>query len=200
MTAGSLAEIDEAADIKGNNLFCTAGCHPTRALEVEQYASGVSAYMDALADRIVAHKSKVVAIGECGLDYDRLHFCPADVQRRVFDAQLELAERVRLPLFLHSRAAHRDFVSILAPRLAGLRRALSADDSGNEHSPGSVGVVHSFTGTTDEAAELVRLGLFIGVNGCSLKTAENLDVVRTIPIERLMLETGAYFTHRRTMV
>ena len=190
VTAGSLAEVDEAASFQGPGLFCTAGCHPTRASEVEAFNGGSQAYMDALAERIAAHKSKVVAVGECGLDYDRLHFAPADVQRRVFDAQLTLAERLHLPLFLHSRAAHSDLVAILAPRLAALRRALSVPETANEHSPGSVGVVHSFTGTKEEASELVGLGLFIGVNGCSLKSEENLDVVRSIPIERLMIETG----------
>ncbi|WFD34494.1 hypothetical protein MCUN1_001335 [Malassezia cuniculi] len=190
VTAGSLSEVDEAAAISGRNLFCTAGCHPTRAVELESYPGGAAAYVEALAERVAAHKHKVVAIGECGLDYDRLHFAPAEAQKRAFDAQLELAERLRLPLFLHSRAAHSDLVSILAPRLAALRRALAAEEPADEHSPGSVGVVHSFTGTKEEAEELVRLGLFIGINGCSLKTEENLQVVRSIPLTRIMLETA----------
>src|SRR5690606_33923150 len=53
------------------------------------------------------------------------------------------------------------------------------------------GVVHSFTGTYDEMKELVDLGFYIGVNGCSLKTDENLEVVREIPNDRLLLETDA---------
>jgi TatD DNase family protein len=54
------------------------------------------------------------------------------------------------------------------------------------------GVVHSFTGSTDEALKLVELGLYIGINGCSLKTAENLETVRAIPTDKLMIETGAW--------
>lgn len=122
-------------------------------------------------------------------DYDRLHFAPAEVQKRGFELQLEMATKVRLPLFLHSRAAHKDFVAILKPYLDELRPTKGHVDAG---SPGSVGVVHSFTGTAEELHELIDLGLYIGVNGCSLKTQENLDVVKQIPLHRILLETGMY--------
>lgn len=121
-------------------------------------------------------------------DYDRLHFSPADAQQRCFELQLQLAEEVKLPLFLHSRSAHADFVKILQPHLAKLRRS---DIQSSAVSEGSVGVVHSFTGTLEEMQELVELGLYIGVNGCSLKTQDNLEVVKKIPLNRLMLETDA---------
>ncbi|KAL2265186.1 hypothetical protein VTJ83DRAFT_6286 [Remersonia thermophila] len=126
----------------------------------------------------------LVAFGEFGLDYDRLHYCSREVQLHSFSVQLALAASLDppLPLFLHSRAAHDDFVRLLreglGPRLEKLR--------------GKGGVVHSFTGTVEEMRELMDpagLGLYIGVNGCSLKTKENCDVVREIPLDRLMLET-----------
>lgn len=120
------------------------------------------------------------------VDYDRIHFAPVDVQKRGFELQLQLAEKVRLPLFLHSRAAHADFVEILKPHLFTLR----GSNELSQTVPGSVGVVHSFTGTAAEMQELLDLGLFIGVNGCSLKMQENLDVVKQIPLHRIMLETG----------
>lgn len=119
-------------------------------------------------------------MGEFGLDYDRLHYCSASLQRHSFEAQLRVASSLQpqLPLFLHSRAAHRDFVDLLkaafGPKLEKLEKG---------------GVVHSFTGTAEEMTELMELGLYIGINGCSFKTAENCEVVKEVHLDRLMLET-----------
>ncbi|KAK3298000.1 uncharacterized protein B0H64DRAFT_135833 [Chaetomium fimeti] len=123
---------------------------------------------------------ELVAFGEFGLDYDRLHYCSKEVQLHSFAAQLALAASLapQLPLFLHSRAAHGDFVRLLqeafGPRLERLEKG---------------GVVHSFTGTAEEMRELMGLGLYIGINGCSFKTAENCEVVREVRLDRLMIET-----------
>lgn len=127
-----------------------------------------------------APSGALVAFGEVGLDYDRLHYCSASTQRHSFAAQLALAASLLhpLPLFLHSRACHDDFVRLLkeqfGPRLERLARS---------------GVVHSFTGTVAEAEELMDLGLYMGVNGCSLKTVENCEVLKAIRLDRLMIET-----------
>ena len=102
------------------------------------------------------------------------------MQLHSFAAQLALAAGLspQLPLFLHSRAAHEDFVRLLkeafGPRLERLEKG---------------GVVHSFTGTVEEMRELAELGLYIGVNGCSFKTEENCAVVKEIDLSRMMLET-----------
>lgn len=122
----------------------------------------------------------LVAFGEFGLDYDRLHYCSKKVQLHSFAAQLDLvlAMKPQLPLFLHSRAAHQDFVSLLKQKFGdGLEKLEKG------------GVVHSFTGTAAEMQELMELGLYIGTNGCSFKTADNCDVVKAIHLDRLMLET-----------
>lgn len=116
----------------------------------------------------------VVAFGEIGLDYDRLFLSAKEPQLKYFEAQLEIAVEIQLPLFLHSRAASDDFERLLAPKLEKLPNR---------------GLVHSFTGTLEEMNRMVALGLDIGVNGCSLKTEENLEVVKAIPLDRLQIET-----------
>ncbi|KAI9848218.1 MAG: hypothetical protein M1837_000892 [Sclerophora amabilis] len=156
--------------------FATVGVHPCSSKEFDDYASGPKALLRDLED--VATEAKqaghAVAFGEIGLDYDRLSLSPKDQQLKYFEWQLESAVRLQLPLFLHSRAASGDFESLLKPRLPQLPRK---------------GLVHSFTGTLDEMRRIVDLGLDIGVNGCSLKTEENLAVVKEIPLERLQIET-----------
>ncbi|KAK4108631.1 endodeoxyribonuclease-like protein [Canariomyces notabilis] len=123
---------------------------------------------------------ELVAFGEFGLDYDRLHYASKEVQLHSFAVQLALAASLKpqLPLFLHSRAAHADFVRLLKEAFGERLERLEKG-----------GVVHSFTGTVEEMRELMELGLYIGVNGCSFKTAENCVVVKEIELSRLMLET-----------
>ncbi|TRX94644.1 hypothetical protein FHL15_004416 [Xylaria flabelliformis] len=126
------------------------------------------------------HPGALVAFGEFGLDYDRLHFCSRKVQLHSFAAQLDLvlALTPQPPLFLHSRAAHEDFIGLLKAKFGSRLEKLERG-----------GVVHSFTGTAAEMQELADLGLHIGTNGCSFKTEENCAVVKEIPLNRLMLET-----------
>lgn len=115
-----------------------------------------------------------VAFGEIGLDYDRLFLAPKETQLKYFEAQLDLATELQMPLFLHSRACSEDFERLLKPRLNQLPRR---------------GLVHSFTGTVEEMERLVAMGFDIGVNGCSMKTEENVAVVKEVPLERLQIET-----------
>ncbi|OTB05299.1 hypothetical protein M426DRAFT_319848 [Hypoxylon sp. CI-4A] len=127
-----------------------------------------------------AGPSALVAFGEFGLDYDRLHYCSKKIQLHSFAAQLDLVLSLQpqLPLFLHSRAAHADFVGLLKEKFGARLEKLERG-----------AVVHSFTGTAEEMRELMDLGLYIGTNGCSFKTAENCAVVKEIQLDRLMLET-----------
>ena len=116
----------------------------------------------------------VVAIGECGLDYARLEFCPKDIQRIGFLAHLDVSRATGLPLYLHNRESGHDLHELLSGYYGtGLIR----------------GVVHSFDETIDVAEKFISLGLYIGINGCSLKTPENIETIRRLPLERVILET-----------
>ncbi len=86
------------------------GCHPTRCLEFDSNPDGADAYLRDLEKIIRDNRDKVVAVGECGLDYDRLQFCDAETQRKFFARQLKLASASGLPLFLHCRNAASDLV------------------------------------------------------------------------------------------
>lgn len=182
LTGGSLkqsrAVIDMCKSYSTEQLtcYCTVGCHPTQCEEFAKDPDGYLAALDALVQAHSIHAGGcVAAVGEIGLDYDRLFFCGKETQRTYFTAQLEMAKRHRLPLFLHDRNTEGDFLELLRPHLADLVG----------------GVVHSFTGTAEELQQYVEANLYIGINGCSLKTADNLAVVKALPLHRLMLETDA---------
>jgi TatD DNase family protein len=172
-------------DLEDNILFCnkysglytTLGVHPTNCSKFlnesqNKLVSPDNDYFKRLTNRI--NDPKVVSFGEIGLDYDRLHFCDKKTQLDFFKLQLDTFVTLRpdLPFFLHCRNCEEDFISIISQY--NIR-----------------GVVHSFTGTLDAAKQFIALGLYIGINGCSLKTEENLNVVKHLPLESLMLETDA---------
>ena len=150
-------------------LLATAGVHP-------HYAKDTSAdFIDGL--RQLAADPYVVAIGECGLDFNR-NFSPRDAQLRVFEAQLQLACELQLPVFLHERDAFAEQVSLL--------RAYQNELVG--------GVAHCFTGDEAQMHAYLELGLSIGITGwvCDDKRGTDLQqAVKSLPLERLMLETDA---------
>jgi TatD DNase family protein len=164
--------------------YATVGVHPCTAKSFDTYPAGPTAMLNALKElaRSSAAEGHTVAFGEIGLDYDRLFMSPKDQQLKYFEAQLDVATELQLPLFLHMRAAAEDFERLLKPRLSNLPKS---------------GLVHSFTGSLEEMRSLVDLGLHIGVNGCSLKTEENLLVVKEIPLDRLHVETDGPWVRAR---
>ena len=151
-------------------LFATAGIHPHDAKT-----------MNAESIKILAallKEKKVVAVGECGLDFDR-DFSPRPVQESCFHAQLSLAEEVQKPLFLHERAAFDHFIAIL-----------------KEHSSLPEGVVHCFTGQLKEAKTYLEMGYYIGFTGAITdmrRFAALEEVVRYVPLDRMLIETDAPF-------
>ncbi|KAG9082997.1 hypothetical protein FS749_006378 [Ceratobasidium sp. UAMH 11750] len=187
LTGGSLHESSEALALAEElGFFATVGCHPTRSSQFDSFKGGPEAYLERLDQLIASHltgKGRCVAVGECGLDYDRLHFSSAETQRKHFRSQLALAKKYHLPLFLHVRAAHEDFVTILREEGFG--------EDGGRAVGGRGGVVHSFTGRTKEMKELVAMGFHVSVNGCSMKTDQNLATTKAVPFTHLMIETDA---------
>ncbi len=150
-------------------LHATAGVHPHHASDFN------AASVDAL--RQLAGNAQVVAIGECGLDYNRNYSTPL-AQRHAFEAQLQLACELKLPVFLHQRDAHADFVAMLDT----CRHELVA------------GVAHCFTENEDIAQEYVEMGLHLGITGWICDERRGADLrraVKSIPLDRLMLETDA---------
>lgn len=156
--------------------YATVGVHPCSANSFEEYPDGPDALLQEI--RKLAQESrdsgKTTAFGEFGLDYDRLHYCDKETQLKYFKKQLDIAIELQMPLFLHSRAAAEDFSAILRERLDDLPKR---------------GLVHSFTGTLEELKDIVAMGFDVGINGCSLKTEENLAVTKEVPLERLQIET-----------
>lgn len=118
-----------------------------------------------------AQNKKCVAIGEIGLDYHWMD-SPKEVQREFFEAQIELAKRLDMPVIVHDREAHGDTLDILK-------------------STKPKGVVHCFSGSREMAREIIRLGMYIGLNGVVTfpNARKSLEVVKEIPLERLVLET-----------
>ena len=158
-------------------LWSTAGVHP-------HHASDYTDDSDAQIRKLAA-AGRVVAIGECGLDYFR-NFSPREAQLEAFKAQLDIAAETGLPVFLHQRDAHDDFVEVLEPMLPELSRA----------------VAHCFTGEHESLREYLALGLYIGVTGwiCDERRGAHLkEIVSIIPDDRLMIETDAPYLLPRTI-
>ncbi|RQM19473.1 hypothetical protein B5M09_007085 [Aphanomyces astaci] len=174
ITGGSLSESKEALALARTHdrLHCTVGVRNVRPQGTSLRILPCETKTTHDAD----FPHQVVAVGEFGLDYDRLEFCDRTTQQLYFEKQFELAQVSNLPLFLHNRNTGADFYDMISRHRDSFRD----------------GVVHSFTGSAAEAKQLVDLDLFIGINGCSLKTQDNLDVVKSIPIDRIMLETGTH--------
>jgi TatD DNase family protein len=170
-------------DVDGHTMPCDPD--PTKPVSEDlvpcpENTTEIISQLASFVDTAQRQPPGLVAFGEFGLDYDRLHYCSRTLQLHSFDAQLKLAASLKpqLPLFLHSRAAHGDFVACLKAHYGEKLERLTAG-----------AVVHSFTGTVEEMQELMHLGLYIGVNGCSFKTAENCAVVKEMHLNRIMLET-----------
>ncbi|MCL1142138.1 TatD family hydrolase [Shewanella gaetbuli] len=158
-------------------LYCTVGVHP-------HYAR---LWTDSSAETIrqLVKDNSVVAIGECGLDYNR-DFSPRDQQRLAFEAQLQLACELNLPIYMHCRDAHTDFIQLVNQYKDQLPKA----------------VLHCFTGDKQALDECLAAGLYIGITGwvCDERRGQELaELVKYIPNDRIMVETDAPYLLPRSM-
>lgn len=167
-----LADSQLAIEFVAQREACRAsiGLHPHEAQHYVDDAAKLASF-DALATA-----PKVIAIGECGLDYFYEH-SPRDAQIAVLRHQIELALQHNLPLIFHVREAFDDFWPLF-DSYQGLR-----------------GVLHSYTDSADNLAKAMERGLYIGVNGIATftKNVSQLEVYRAIPLTKLLLETDAPF-------
>ncbi|OHV12328.1 TatD family hydrolase [Kushneria phosphatilytica] len=161
----------------GVELYTTAGVHPHHA---DQWDASMAEYV-----RQVLAQPSTVAAGECGLDYHR-DLMPRSVQRRTFEAQLELAAESGQPLFLHEREAGHDMLEMLRYWRDDITRA----------------VVHCFTGERATLHGYLDLDLHIGQTGwlCDERRGQHLrEAVNDIPLNRLMVETDCPYLLPRNL-
>jgi TatD DNase family protein len=166
--ASDVHDADNALELarSQNDVWCTAGIHPHVA------ADAIEA--DFAQIEALSAQERVVAIGETGLDY-HYNNSPRDVQRRVFERQLALAERTGLPVVVHCRDADADMIAVLHSVVGRVR-----------------GVLHCFTG----GAPLLEAGLaadwYIAFGGLvTFKNFAGSDLLRAVPEDRLLLETDS---------
>ena len=174
MVIGTRAADSEAAAALAASqpgVVAAAGLHPNDVAEIE------ADEWDRVTALVTA--GRVAAVGETGLDWYRTD-TPAELQRDYFDRHIRLAQAHGLPVVIHSRESTRDCLD--AVRDARLRGPVAA-------------VLHSFTGTAEEAAEAVELGCWIGFAGMVTfrSSAALREVARQVPLDRLLVETDSPF-------
>jgi TatD DNase family protein len=181
VTGTSIATSVEAvklANLHPQYLYSTAGVHPHHASEFS--VETVTQLKE------LASNAQVVAIGECGLDFNR-NFSTPEEQITAFEQQLVLACELQKPVFLHERDAFDTQIQLL--------KKYKSDLAG--------GVAHCFTGDAQQMHEYLELGFYIGVTGwvCDPKRGDALrDALKTLPLERLLLETDAPYLRPKGLV
>ena len=126
----------------------------------------------------LALHEKVVAIGECGLDYYRLDEATKEKQAKIFVEQINLANKVEKPLMIHCRAAFPDLIKILKANSGKLKT-------------NNAGITHFFTGTLDDVRELKELGFYFSFGGVITFARDYDEAIKEIGLDRIVLETDA---------
>ena len=166
------ANLDTALDLTNlfENVYCSQGVHPHEAKDWDD------SVMDKVRENTLSSQ-KVIAIGEIGLDF---HYdsSPRDLQMSAFEAQLQMAVDLNLPVIIHTREAEEETEAILK-NFAGKVR----------------GVAHSFTSSLKLAKYLIDSGFYLGFNGIiSFKKAEEVrKALELTPLDKILLETDSPF-------
>lgn len=157
---------------KYEGVYCSVGIHPHQA---HDFTGDTQEELDAI---IGENKSKIVAIGETGLDF-HYDFSPRDVQIKVFKKHMDMALRHNLPLIIHDRKAHDECLAIVK------------EYSKKGLLPERTGVFHCFSGDANLALNLIGLGFYISIAGpVTFKNSKHAkEVVERIPLEKLLIET-----------
>ena len=152
---------------KFDNVFATVGVHPEEASEWNEQTKDTI--------KKLAQNKKGVAIGEIGLDY-YYEFCPKDKQKEVFLQQIYLANKLKLPIVVHTRDASGDTMQIIRQNLSLLKNGV---------------VIHCYSMSLEILKEIMNFGFYISLGGAiTFKNAKNLlEIVKLVNINQLMLET-----------
>lgn len=179
-TSSSIEEANQSLELTKkypSKIYTTAGVHPHNA----------SIASDQLKEELieVLQNDCMIAIGECGLDYCR-NFSPVEKQLSVFKTHLEVAKETGLPLFLHQRDAHEDFINCL-------------NEIFNEPIKG---VAHCFTGNVEQMKTYLDMGLYIGITGWICDERRNQELIRAVkqlPLNRVLIETDSPYLIPRSL-
>jgi TatD DNase family protein len=146
---------------KYENIFCTIGIHPNDADKYTDFSN-------------LLNNKKVIAVGECGLDYYR-DYVSKDIQIKVFEKQLEIAISLNKPVVIHCRQAEEDVYNILSKY------------------KGVVGVIHCFSSSVEYAEKFLQIGFYLGIDGpVTYPKADVLrEIVKKVPIDKILLETDS---------
>lgn len=157
---------------KYDNVWASVGLHPH---EASMYVRDDKS-LQQFRSLVINKTQKLVAIGETGLDYHYMH-SPKDDQAELLRFQLSIAQEFNLPLIFHVRNAFNDFWKIF-----------------DEYSDVR-GVIHSFGGNANELEQAIKRGLYVGLNGIVTfnNNLEQIEVIKAIPLQKLLLETDAPF-------
>lgn len=170
-------------------IYATVGFHPHHVGELRKFSN--FQFSTCLRRQVfkdlkkLANNKKVVAIGECGLDYyeyQKNQITPKikNLQKRLFGMQIQLAKELNLPLIIHNREAHEDVLDALDH---------FCKDDGNYPK----GVFHCISGDRKYLNQVLKRGFYIGADGNVTYNKEVKRLVRRVPLERLLVETDSPF-------